>query len=160
MKIRPATQDDVEALYALYAYYNYHPGVPRDSTRQSIQAAIGAAHVYFIVLEDENISTDDTGHIVGAMCFNEIVHPSQPKRKGFVDDGVVHPAARNRGYAEQLYLALESEARRRGFARFIFTASPTKRVAMTKVHARMGHPIRAHAIDPDDTNYYDHELTT
>ena len=158
MNIRLATSNDIEAINALYAYLN--PGDPRVTTPQSIQAAIDATHVYFIVMEDFDIETPDTSHIVGTGCLNEIVQPSQIQRKGFLDDFVLHPVVRGKGYGEKLYFALEQEARRRGYRLLNYTVGQgEKRAAMRRLHSKMGHLIRAHATLGDETNYYEHNLT-
>jgi GNAT superfamily N-acetyltransferase len=157
MNIRLATLDDSTAINALYSYLN--PNVLRESTLQSIRDAINAVHVYIIVMEDEDIMCEDTGHIIGSGCFNEIIQPSVFQKKAFVDDFVLHPAARGKGYGKKLYSALEEEARRRGFSRLIYTVGVGEhRTAMRKLHAKMGHRVRAHAVKRDDTNFYDHEL--
>ncbi|MGB0465979.1 MAG: GNAT family N-acetyltransferase [Pontibacterium sp.] len=104
--------DDREQWQRLYYSYAHFYNVPMD---QSI-----LDNVWSWIVDDNNpfyalMAKDEKGYAVGLMHYRGMPSPLRGTTAGFLDDLYVEPFARGTGVVDQLFAALNSEAKAQGW---------------------------------------------
>lgn len=150
--IRAATEADIQAIdETLYPHlHDEHV-----SSKEYIRMVI--------VSPDYVLAVADVGNaqaplLVGTATLHCIIQGSMGP-KGYIDDLVVVPSYRRKGYGERMFQYLEDVARQRyGIGKIFYTSSP-RRQAANQFHITLGYRLRAIAIDEKSgTNYFEKDL--
>jgi N-acetylglutamate synthase-like GNAT family acetyltransferase len=148
--IREATEQDIPLIDAdLYPYL--HDGhVPSESY---IRMVINAPDYILVVVDS---GTYGKRKLVGAATLHVIIQGSRGL-KGYIDDLVILPAERRKGYGKMLFFFLEQAARQQGCSHVFFTSAPWRESA-NEFHRALGYTLRAEAVKDGGTNYYEKKL--
>lgn len=148
--IRRARELDITAINE-----ELYPHLHNDHTcsQGHIRAVIRSSDYVLLVVD---VGTVDAPKLVGAATLHLITQASRG-RKGYIDDLVVIPSEREKGYGRKLFECLEEYARCQGATQIFYTSAPW-RGAANEFHLALGYTLRARAVKKNGTNYYEKKL--
>jgi GNAT superfamily N-acetyltransferase len=135
VEVRPATEDDLEAVLPLYrAYCDFYERHPPDEGLLEICRSVIADHgpAGWLLVGD-----DDDGNIVGFALMDWKFSSLAGARVGFLEDLYVATGARGSGLAEALIDGCANRARARGCPVLQWLTQPDNKRART-VYERVG----------------------